>query len=215
MGEKKISIKNIYLLLTICIGLVCLGVGSTYAVFTANAEISSPISLASNLTYNSQLIEVVDVDVASGAMVTTIFNLTNNTTSTFSLLRSSSTTVNYTVFYIDQGHDIDIGTNTGTMTGTINSGDSTLVGVDIRNKSEEDLTVTIGVISTVSNSSSGGSSSGTGTSSIVLGSSMKVVPDDKISYAASDLYYDNTNTGAECSDAQCMIDLINGMLEEE
>lgn len=213
MGDKKISIKNIYLLLTICVGLVCLGVGSTYAVFTANAEISSPISLASNLTYNSQLIEVVDVDVASGAMVTTIFNLTNNTTSTFSLLRSSSTTVNYTVFYIDQGHDIDIGTNTGTMTGTINSGDSKSVGVDVRNNSEEDLTVTIGVISSISSSS--GSSGGTGTSSIVLGSSMKVVPDDKISYAASDLYYDNTNTGAECSDAQCMIDLINGMLEEE
>ena len=60
---KKISVKNMYLLLIICIGLVCLGIGSTYAVFTASAEIENPIVISSNLTHESDIIETVEVEV--------------------------------------------------------------------------------------------------------------------------------------------------------
>ena len=41
--ETKISMKTIYLILVITIGLVGLGIGSTLAVFTASAEISNPM----------------------------------------------------------------------------------------------------------------------------------------------------------------------------
>ena len=44
--KTKISMKTIYLILVISIGLIGLGVGSTYAVFTASAEISNPISFS-------------------------------------------------------------------------------------------------------------------------------------------------------------------------
>ena len=50
--KTKISMKTIYLILVITIGLVGLGIGSTLAVFTASAEISNPISFSSNLSYN-------------------------------------------------------------------------------------------------------------------------------------------------------------------
>ena len=39
--KTKISMKTIYLILVITIGLVGLGIGSTLAVFTASAEISN------------------------------------------------------------------------------------------------------------------------------------------------------------------------------
>lgn len=44
--KTKISMKTIYLILVITIGLVGLGIGSTLAVFTASAEISNPISFS-------------------------------------------------------------------------------------------------------------------------------------------------------------------------
>lgn len=45
--KKKISMKTIYLLAVIAVGLVGLGVGSTYAVFTASATIDNPIAFTS------------------------------------------------------------------------------------------------------------------------------------------------------------------------
>ena len=48
--KKKISMKTIYLLAVIAVGLVGLGVGSTYAVFTASATIDNPIAFTSNLS---------------------------------------------------------------------------------------------------------------------------------------------------------------------
>ena len=41
---QKISVKTIYLILVISIGLVGLGVGSTFAMFTASSKIDNPIS---------------------------------------------------------------------------------------------------------------------------------------------------------------------------
>ena len=79
--EKKIPIKTIYLLLVISLGLVGLGIGSTYAVFTASSEIISPISLSSNLSYGSNVLETVSVKVLPGEVVSTTLNITNSSTS--------------------------------------------------------------------------------------------------------------------------------------
>ena len=59
--KTKISMKTIYLILVITIGLVGLGIGSTLAVFTASAEISNPISFSSNLSYNGDIFDTVEV----------------------------------------------------------------------------------------------------------------------------------------------------------
>ena len=64
--ETKISMKTIYLILVITIGLVGLGVGSTFAVFTATAEIANPITLKSDLTYNDDIFDTADITIGPG-----------------------------------------------------------------------------------------------------------------------------------------------------
>ena len=48
--KKKISVKTLYLLGIITIGLIGLGVGSTYAMFTTTIEIDNPITICATLS---------------------------------------------------------------------------------------------------------------------------------------------------------------------
>ena len=48
--KKKISVKTLYLLGIITIGLIGLGVGSTYAMFTTTIEIDNPITIYATLS---------------------------------------------------------------------------------------------------------------------------------------------------------------------
>ena len=63
---KKIKLKTLYLIGIITIGLIGLGIGSTYAMFTTSIEIDNPISLSTTLTSESDVIETFDVEVAAG-----------------------------------------------------------------------------------------------------------------------------------------------------
>ncbi len=150
--EKKIPVKTLYLLLVIGIGLIGLGIGSTYALFTTSAEISNPISLNSNLSFNDEIIETIEVTVPAGETVSSTLNVTN----------SSNSTLNYAVWYLDGGQDIDVGTNSGTPTGSLVSGSSTSVVVDIRNNGSNNVTITLGISSS--------------SDSVVLGNNMTIVP---------------------------------------
>lgn len=67
---KKINIKTIYLVAVISIGLICLAIGSTYAMFTTSAEINNPITISSNLTSNDDTMETFEVEVSPSATVT-------------------------------------------------------------------------------------------------------------------------------------------------
>lgn len=134
---KKISIKNLYLLLIICIGLICLGIGSTYAVFTTSAEIDSPIVLNSNLTYDSNIIETIEVSLLPGETKETTINVTN----------SSSTNLNYIIWYIDEGYDIGIAKEENNDTGVISSNENINATIYIKNNSSENVTVLLGVSS--------------------------------------------------------------------
>ena len=162
--ERKIPIKTLYLLSVISFGLVFLGIGSTYAMFTTSAEITNPISITSNLSYTSDTIETVEVTVPSGEIVTTTLNITNSTTET----------LNYTTWYTSNSDDISAGVTSSSdiPTGTLTSGGTLSVSVDIKNSGNSTATVTIGM-------SSGGES-------IVLGSEMKEVPN--FSFTAYAIY---------------------------
>lgn len=151
--EKRISVKNIYLLLVISLGLIGLGIGSTYAVFTTSAEISDPITLSSNLSYGSDIIETVEVEVAPGATVSTTLNVSNSTNSA----------LNYAAWYIDNGKDYEVVCEKGIPQGTVSSGGSTSMIVNTRNYSDETITVSVGVSSNNNN--------------VTLGSNMKQVED--------------------------------------
>lgn len=76
--ETKIPMKTIYLILVITIGLVGLGIGSTLAVFTASAEISNPISFSSNLSYNGDIFDTVEVTIGPNATRTTNVSIFND-----------------------------------------------------------------------------------------------------------------------------------------
>lgn len=150
--EKKIPIKSLYTLLVISLGLIALGVGSTYAVFTASTVITNPIIFTSNLTYNSNTIDTIEVDIDPGDTNVTELNITND----------NSTTTNYIVWYDYEGSDIEIFTSLGTSTGTLAAGESTTVEITINNHNSGNVTIIIGVSS--------------GSDSIVLDNNMKVIP---------------------------------------
>jgi len=157
--EKKISVKTLYLLLVISIGLIGLGVGSTYAVFTTGAEIDNPISLSSNLSYESFVGEVIEVTVPAGETVSSTLNITN----------SSDSTLNYIVWYLNDVSNIEVGTNSsssGTPSGSLEADSNTSVTIDVRNNGNSEVIVTLGI------------SSGTG--SIVLGDSMVSVSSEEL-----------------------------------
>ena len=153
---KKIPVKNLYLIAIISIGLIGLAVGSTYAMFTATAEINNPISLSSNLTYTSDIVETMDVTVAPGETEYVVLDVTNSTDST----------LNYAIWYIDEGYDIDFGTDLetpdDTTSGSLSTGSYFPIGVYIRNNGTSNATVTLGISSSSGN--------------IVLADNMTILP---------------------------------------
>lgn len=156
---QKISVKTVYLILVISIGLVGLGVGSTFAMFTASSKIDNPISFTAGIFGESDVIETVEVTVSAGETKATNLHVTNSTNSN----------LNYVMWYIDEGLDIELGskrTDSGTYQTTIGAGEEHQYEVSIRNNSNSDVTVVIGV------------SSGTG--SVTLSSDMKMVPQSEL-----------------------------------
>lgn len=161
--ETKISMKTIYLLLVISIGLISLAVGSTFAVFTASAEIDNPISFTSNLSYTDNIFQTIDVTIPANSSEAVNFDIYNNS--------NINKDINYTTWYIYDGNDSNITFTEGTgndgdvsssPTGTI-SADSEGLGVylTITNNTSSDITLTMGVA--------------TNTEDIVLPNYMKIV----------------------------------------
>lgn len=156
---QKISVKTIYLILVISIGLVGLGVGSTFAMFTASSKIDNPISFTAGIFGESDVMETVEITVSAGETKATNIYVTNSTNSN----------LNYVMWYIDEGLDIELGSkriDSGTYQTTIGAGEEHKYEVSIRNNSSSSVTVVIGV------------SSGTG--SVTLSSDMKMVPQSEL-----------------------------------
>lgn len=179
--NKKVSIKTIYLLLVISIGLIGLGVGSTYAVFTASAEIDNPIVINSNLTHDSEIIETIEVEVPAKETISSTLNISNST----------DNTRNYLVWYLADIDDIEVGTSSGNPIGTLASNTNTLVVIDIRNNSENDISVTLGISSSFD--------------SIVLGEEMISVPSEELPVTEVTLVDYLTNLYLNASPAQATV----------
>lgn len=156
----KIPVKNLYLIAIISIGLIGLAVGSTYAMFTATAEINNPISLSSNLTYTSDIVETVDVSVAPGETEYVTLDVSN----------SSGSTLNYAIWYICDNDDVEFGTDlenySDSTSGNIASGSYFPIGVYIRNNGTSTVTVTLGVSSSTGN--------------VILANNMTILPNTSL-----------------------------------
>ena len=152
---NKVSTKALYLIAVISIGLIGLAVGSTYAMFTASAEINNPITISSNLTSNADVMETFEVEIEPYRTVTKTIVINNGNVSN----------VNYGIWYLNNVDGVEIGilSATDTVTGTINdSGLSVTTNIVFRNNSTVRKNVTLGIA--------------TSKNSIVLASNMTLVP---------------------------------------
>ena len=140
--KEKISVKTLYLLGIITIGLIGLGLGSTYAMFTASAEINNPISINANLNSEDDIIETIELELEPNDIRVAVINLNN----------TSNTTLNYASFYITKSNDIEVGvthnfTDTAVPTGSIENGTTKKVYIQIKNNGSSTTNVTLGVLS--------------------------------------------------------------------
>ena len=103
---KKISIKTFYLIAVISIGLIGLAVGSTYAMFTTSAEIDNPITINSNLTSDSDVMETFEVDIEPYKTITKTVSVGGD---------DSAYPFNYGIWYINNVTDVDIGVGNSKM----------------------------------------------------------------------------------------------------
>lgn len=138
--KTKIPMKTIYLILVITIGLVGLGIGSTLAVFTASAEISNPISFSSNLSYNGDIFDTVEVTIGPNVTRTTNVSIFND---------EQIDGVKYAVWYIYEGNSNDISfvrnqESDIDPSGT-DIGQGGTLSMDIKNNTSNTITITIGV----------------------------------------------------------------------
>ena len=141
----KISMKNVYLLFMIPILLIGLGIGSTLAMFNAEATIENPISFRSNLSYDSSVVETKEV----------IIPYKSDRTIDFVISNTLDRNLNFDAWYIVDENNKDnvmlgaVSSVEGYATSGVISGNTSFVlSITLRNTSDEDVTVTIGVSST-------------------------------------------------------------------
>ena len=139
---KKIKLKTLYLIGIITIGLIGLATKSTYELFTSSTEIDNPICMATNLTSEEEVVDTMDVVVASGEVKEVPIAINN----------TSNSTLNYMVFYEKLSNNIEIGINmskadSSNSSGTIDVNETKKVYVQIKNNESSSITVTIGVVS--------------------------------------------------------------------
>ena len=159
--KEKISVKTLYLLGIITIGLIGLGLGSTYAMFTASAEIDNPISISTNLNSEDDIIETIEVTIDSNRTKEIPITINN----------SSTSTLNYAVWYTSSNDSIKVGTNlsnsdSSSPTGTITSNTTKKVYVQLKNTTSNTITITLGVSSNTTN--------------VIISNSMTLVPNKEL-----------------------------------
>jgi len=143
--ETKIQLKNLYLIAVIAIGLIGLGVGSTFAMFTAQASIDNPIVLSSNLSTTNTLAETIEVTVPAGEDKYVDLVISN----------TSAESLNYSAWYITSSNNIVVGSTSSNNSygpvGTLPTATNFTLTVGLRNSGSSSATVTLGVSPSNSN----------------------------------------------------------------
>lgn len=114
---RKVKVRTLYLIAIIVGGLVGLATKSTYAMFTASAEIDNPICMSTNLTSEEETIETMEVVVTAGEKKTVPVTINN----------TSTNTVGYSVWYTSPSDKVKIGIKLSNSDSS-NSTDNTFYG---------------------------------------------------------------------------------------
>lgn len=138
--ETKVQLKNIYLIAVITIGLIGLGVGSTFAMFTAEANIKNPISFTSNLDSSSLLMETKEIIIPGNSDKYVDLVISN----------TSNDSLNYSVWYMTSYDNIKVGCFSDddyTAVGKVASSGNFTLTVQIRNGNDSPARVVVGISS--------------------------------------------------------------------
>ncbi len=178
--KTKVQLKNLYLIAVIAIGLIGLGVGSTFAMFNASTSIDNPIAFNSNLSSINLLAETIEVTVPAGEDKNVDIVVSN----------TSIDSLNYTAWYSPTSNDLVVGSTSSNNSygpvGTLSTSANFTLTVQLRNKGDTPITVTIGVSSS--------------DSQVVISEGTTVIPSTQLlPYAAK--YITNLYNAAEKSNA--------------
>ena len=145
---NKFKIKETYLVLLIVLGLVSLGIYSTYALFTASTTINDVVGITATLDIGKSLTEYEVITVNPNETKLVELNVVN----------SYNNNIYYGAWYqIVQGNssDIDIGLytekNSNPGSGSLNASSNTNLLVGITNNSTSPITLYIGVKGSLTN----------------------------------------------------------------
>lgn len=149
------------------------------------------------MTSNDDTMETFEVEVSPSATVTKTINISSGTVSN----------VNYSVWYINDISNIDIGVSSTSYTtaGTISNANTTVTTkISIRNNSSTTKTVTLGVALSKN--------------SIVLASNMSLVPQKTLSNPLAthitNLYNNSTKTNVTNNGIKYQYDITNGLMKD-
>ena len=144
----KFKIKETYLLMLIVVGLVSLGIYTTYAMFTASTTLNDVVGITTALDVGKGLTEYEVVTVGSGETKLIELNIVN----------SYSSSIYYGAWYqIVQGNssDIDIGLytekNSNPSSGSLATNGSINLLVGVTNNGTSSITVYIGAKGSLTN----------------------------------------------------------------
>ena len=198
--KNKISMKTIYLILVISIGLIGLGIGSTYAVFTASAEISNPISFSSNLSYKADIFDTADITIGPNSSKNVNFAIYND---------EQIEGVNYATWYIYDGdsNDLAFSLDTSSSDAIDISGqlytNGGVIYITIINNTSNTISLTMGVA--------------TSKDDIVIPSYMKLLKDEDFitllsdfDYAIGTYYFDYESVNVTVPDGDILLVKYNG-----
>ena len=137
--KEKISIKTLFLLGIISMGLVGLGIGSTYAMFTTSATINNPIMIDTALNAENNVIRMLNLTIPGDGISIVTLNVDN----------TESMDVNYAVWYTSNSNSIEVGTYFGnddssSSAGNVGGNSSKKVYVQIKNIMTSSTHVTLG-----------------------------------------------------------------------
>ena len=149
--KKKLWIKEQYILVVIIIGLLTLGLYSTYAMFTYSDETGNVISMTANdFSINLDLMEYETIELSENSYKTINVSVKNSTSSTmyygvwYQMVSPSSITSDITVAKLD-GTTVD-------TTGSVSASATKNVTLIVINNSSLPIKLNIGAIGNTSSS---------------------------------------------------------------
>lgn len=193
----KIGKRNIILIIFLLIVIIVAGLYTTFSLYTTTNGTSLVDGIMTYKFILNNSNEESSVTIASGSSKNVAITISN----------PESMSLKYGLYYssTDDISSVNIGylsTSSKLPKGTISGNNNYTVTIKIDNTSSTLVTIKFGIVYGLENG---------GELSLPSGKNWL---DEYVPLEAKNLSYDNTNTGVDCSDIQCMIDELDQIAQE-